>query len=118
MLPESQRQVLKSIINSEIGIVREVIAELSKLLKPVPPDNAIGRLSRMDALEMQSVNQVKLDSQNQRLFELDQALARLAGNPDFGICLECGESIALERLRLRPESGYCLACQQAVSDAR
>ena len=118
MLPDSLRQEIEVTITDEIRITRENICQLKKLLEPVSPDNAIGRLSRMDALEMLSVNQLKLDRQNIRLSQLGKAMKRLDGNPDFGVCQECGESIPRERLILRPESEYCVFCQQAVVDNR
>ncbi len=110
MLANDDKIKLKQQLEEEIEELKLSIFELKKLLKPVSPDNAIGRLSRMDALEMQSVNTTKLQNQQHQV----QALVRLANNDEFGLCFECGEAINLDRLKLKPESEYCVRCQQML----
>jgi DnaK suppressor protein len=41
---------------------------------------------------------------------LKAALARLARDPDFGICTGCGEPIGLGRLRIEPALIRCAEC--------
>lgn len=44
------------------------------------------------------------------LAEIDQALARLdAGH--YGLCVDCGEAIALARLQSAPQALRCVACE-------
>ena len=113
VLAEAQRNELKQILQAELKIARDNIVQLKKILKPVSPDNAIGRLSRMDALEMQSVNTSKYDHQIQRLQHIESALAAIDSDEDFGVCLECGLAINLERLKLMPQSRYCVSCLES-----
>ncbi len=117
MLDETDKNQLEQLLKHELKELTLSIYELKRLLEPVSPDNAIGRLSRMDALEMQSVNTTKLQNQQNRVNQLQKALLRLEKNYDFGLCFECGETISLERLKLKPESEYCVSCQQ-ILDAR
>lgn len=77
---------------------------------PVALDQqAVGRLSRMDALQVQAM---ALESSRQRAAEMrriDAALARMdAGG--YGLCVECGEEIPVRRLELDPATPCCVQC--------
>jgi RNA polymerase-binding protein DksA len=49
----------------------------------------------------------------QELASLDLALGRVESG-EYGECLECGETIALERLYANPAATRCAECQQIV----
>jgi DnaK suppressor protein len=42
---------------------------------------------------------------------VEEALRRLASG-EYGLCVECGQHIALSRLRALPFAVRCLACQE------
>ena len=44
---------------------------------------------------------------------IDQALHRIELGI-YGVCLECGEKIALRRLQVAPEAPFCLNCQSRL----
>ena len=70
---------------------------------------AVGRLSRMDALQGQAMaNATKARRDIQRT-RITAALARLEEG-EFGYCLECGEEIAPKRLELDPTAPTCISC--------
>jgi len=50
----------------------------------------------------------------QRLWEVDQALARVADGT-FGCCAVCGSRIPIERLRVLPATAKCVACSDRSS---
>ena len=50
----------------------------------------------------------------QRLWEVDQALARVADGT-FGWCAVCGGRIPIERLRVLPATATCVACSDRSS---
>jgi DnaK suppressor protein len=82
--------------------------------EPVALDqSAVGRLSRMDALQVQAMAQANLRSLKLRLDLVGQAL-RLVEEDDYGYCRRCAEPIGYPRLKARPESPFCLACQGAI----
>ena len=110
VLAELDKDKLKSILVAELKIAQENIVQLKKVLQPISPDNAIGRLSRMDALEMQSVNTTKFEHQQHRARQIELALNAIDLDEEFGVCLECGQTIDIERLKLMPESRYCVSC--------
>lgn len=53
----------------------------------------------------------------ERARKLSQALERLRGG-EYGICEECGESIAPARLRAMPEVTTCVRCQDRLERER
>jgi len=50
----------------------------------------------------------------QRLWEVDQALARVADGT-IGCCTVCGSRIPIERLRVLPATATCVACSDRLS---
>ncbi|MEN0060818.1 MAG: TraR/DksA C4-type zinc finger protein [Myxococcota bacterium] len=71
--------------------------------------SAVGRLSRMDALQQQAMAQAQERRTTLRLEQLTHALCRL-DNGVYGDCVRCGEPIAEARLIARPEAPFCLDC--------
>lgn len=78
--------------------------------KPVDLDEPIGRLSRMDALQQQSMASANRRASQLRLQQVESAQRRIEDG-DYGDCLDCGEPVGFARLEARPESPFCLGCQ-------
>lgn len=80
---------------------------------PVQLDQqAVGRLSRVDALQAQ---EMALETSRRRAAELRRiaaALARMEAG-DYGYCVECGEEIPVRRLELDPAAPCCVDCASA-----
>jgi DnaK suppressor protein len=72
----------------------------------------VGRLSRMDALQAQSMSIEVKRRQNLQLRGIAAALSRINNN-DYGLCPECDTSIHPERLKLDPTTRLCIACAEA-----
>lgn len=102
---------LKIRILEEIKKTEQQIAEYQELCKPVAPDAAIGRVSRMDAINNKSIFEASLRQATQKLNSLQRALDKY-GTPDFGICLKCKKPIPVQRILFRPESLLCVNCAQ------
>ena len=100
---------LKIRIGEMIHSLQEDIEDLEELTKPISPENAIGRVSRMDAINNRSVNEAALVSSRTRLSNLEKALSKI-DDDDFGICVKCQKPIADGRLMLMPESTRCINC--------
>ena len=69
----------------------------------------VGRLSRMDSLQMQAM---AVESERRRQLELRrivQALRRIDSEDD-GYCLDCDELINEKRLSFDPATLYCIDC--------
>ncbi|MEM7017970.1 MAG: TraR/DksA C4-type zinc finger protein [Pseudomonadota bacterium] len=72
--------------------------------------NAVGRLSRMDAMQQQNMALANKRSLSVRLAKTHKALSAIKSG-DYGFCEECGEEISAGRLELYPESDLCIRCQ-------
>ena len=75
----------------------------------VAVDVAIGRLSRLDSMQMEEVRKDASRRRNQRIHELQEALRRM-DEGDYGLCEGCGQWIAYARLEQRPEAILCGDC--------
>ncbi len=106
-----ERQKIKEKIEEAIAVAEIDIAALEKLTRPIAPDNAIGRLSRMEAINAKSVNEAALNAAKHKLTKLKYALSTI-DNENFGICVECGEPIPLGRILIMPESNLCVDCAE------
>lgn len=102
-------QHMKEVILTKIGDVKSEIEELEELTKPINPDKAIGRLSRMDAINNKSINESALREQKSRLQKLNRALEKIEEN-NFGKCVKCGNDIPLGRLEYMPWTTKCVNC--------
>ena len=108
-MDRSKAEEMRSIISKKIEVTKDDIKNLEEQVKPVPPNNAIGRLSRMEALNAKSVSETNLASAKTRLIRLERALKHV-DDEDFGECVECGEEIPYVRLSLVPEITKCVDC--------
>ncbi|MEM9781207.1 MAG: TraR/DksA C4-type zinc finger protein [Pseudomonadota bacterium] len=78
--------------------------------RPVELDQqSVGRLSRIDAMQVQAMAIAQSRRRALQRQRLTAALARLAAG-DFGFCENCGEQIALRRLELDPAHTRCIDC--------
>ena len=100
---------IKKNILTEISKTERLIAEYKEETKPVAPDSAIGRISRMDAINNKSVTEASLRQAEEKLRNLQRVLSRL-GTKEFGICIKCGIAIPVARILYRPESLSCVNC--------
>ena len=108
-MTEQEKNEIKTIIEANIQTLKEQIAILEEKVKPIAPDCSLGRLTRLEAMGEQHVNNKILDESKLRLSRLTNALSRI-DKPMFGICIECEEPIGMGRMRIRPESVRCVSC--------
>jgi len=100
---------IKLKIQEAISSTETLIVEYKEMTKPVEPDVAIGRISRMDAINNKSVTEFSLRLAEEKLKNLKRVLNQCDTN-DFGLCLKCKKQIPLGRILFRPESLYCVNC--------
>ena len=105
----------------EIEILRRALLALEEELlrqlessdaaaRPVDLDEPIGRVSRIDAIQQQSMAAANRRGAQLRLQQVKAALERLA-DEEYGDCAQCGEPVGFARLRVRPETPFCVKCQ-------
>jgi len=104
-----RRLETRKAINIKIGEARVAIAEQEEANAAVTPDNAIGRISRMDAMYNKQVNEGTLQRARERLAKLEYVLGKI-DEPGFGQCDFCHQPIQPARLVAMPESTICVRC--------
>lgn len=109
MLGISQKALLTNKIQELIARIDENIADLEEACRPISPENAIGRVSRMDAINNKSVAEESLRKANQQKIQLEEALNNIKQS-DFGQCQSCKKTISFERLLIMPEAKQCMNC--------
>lgn len=75
----------------------------------IAPDNAIGRLTRMEAIQAQHITAAGRRQMQARLQQIKRALEQLAQGT-YGQCVRCGEPIPRGRLDIMPETALCVTC--------
>ena len=103
------KKAIRERIREEINLTQELIDKYRDLTKPIAPENAIGRVSRMDAINNKSVNDAALRKAETKLKNLEVALTKV-DDPDFGICIRCKSEIPLGRIMLLPHAVTCVNC--------
>lgn len=103
------KESLKIEVLKRIQRLEKEIIELKELTKPIEPDCAIGRVSRMDAINNRSVNIAALTKKKEKLLGLKSIINHIDDN-DFGKCINCGQDIPLGRILIMPESKKCMSC--------
>jgi len=96
-------------IQKELETTNALIVTLRELTKPIAPDCAIGRVSRMDAINNKSINEATLRKSEVKQKRLLAALDRI-DEPEFGICAKCQQAIPVGRLMLVPYTRFCARC--------
>ena len=108
-MEDSKRSELYARLQEQLGKLKSDVSELQELTKPIAPENAFGRISRMDAINNKSINEVALRTAESRLAAIKEAIDRI-DEPDFGKCRKCKAEIQEGRLILMPESPFCIRC--------
>ena len=97
-------QLLKELIST-----KSKIAEYTDLSRPIAPENAIGRVSRMDAINNKSIVEAALREAKHKFNQL-KIIERKIEESDYGVCLNCKKNIPFGRLIIRPHSQHCVNC--------
>jgi DnaK suppressor protein len=101
---------LRQALNRRLTALRRSIDGTSDSRRPVELDQAsVGRLSRVDAMQMQAMAQAAERMRGQEINRINATLRRLEGG-EYGYCITCGEDIAPERLAIDPTIATCFHC--------
>lgn len=109
-LSPEQLTELRSELSRELARLERSMPSTAQAAKPVELDQtAVGRLSRMDALQNQHLTADLHSREQARHAQLIDALDRL-DHGTYGRCLSCGAAIAYGRLLVFPEARSCAVC--------
>ena len=108
--PDLDFEAIRQTLEQERADLLELSASVADERRTVELDQqSVGRLSRMDALQVQAMAKAVEARRQGRLRRIDAALRRLAEG-DYGYCAECGEDIPAKRLAIDPTIARCVDC--------
>ena len=111
MLDDKKQAKLKQALTQERDDLLALSLDHKNDRSPVELDQqSVGRLSRMDALQLQSMAVAREDRRRHRRDVIAAALKRM-DDDDYGYCLVCGEDIPYKRLMADPAVTRCIDCQ-------
>ena len=106
---ETELKAIKEKLLLETHDTQKKINKYSDLCKPIPPENSIGRISRMDAINNKSVVEAALRVAKEKMKQLKQVENKI-NHDDFGVCKKCNNIIPFGRLMIQPHSKFCVIC--------
>ncbi|WP_375058310.1 TraR/DksA family transcriptional regulator [Zobellella sp. DQSA1] len=112
MPTEQQHGDLKQRLLAQRESLLGEVASSRESTEPVQLDqSSVGRLSRMDAIQAQQMQQGLAGRRKEQLLRIGAALRRME-NGDYGYCLGCGEDIDARRLDIDPATTLCIDCAE------
>lgn len=106
---ENDKKQIKAAIVEQISELQKELKRLEEAAKPIAPDNAYGRLSRMDAINNKAIVDAALTSTRTTLQSYENVLMKIDSDA-YGLCVRCGNAIAIERLKSIPYADFCITC--------
>ncbi|MEJ2482225.1 MAG: hypothetical protein P8049_03670 [Gemmatimonadota bacterium] len=109
-LTAAQVRQIREELESQLVRLTRSIESSEAALRPVELDQSrVGRLSRMDELQNQSLTRNLHEREEIRLGLIRSALERISEGT-YGRCAACGSAIPYERLVVFPEAPECGSC--------
>lgn len=106
---------IKRLLKDRLTRIDDDQAATASERAPVMLDQSrVGRLSRMDALQVQAMAKAQERRRSSERQRIKAALERLAEG-SWGLCTECGEAIAGARLDFDPTVALCIRCAREAS---
>jgi len=108
MSPEIQQR-FRSLIAERLSVIAHELEDEDGNTDAIEPDVAIGRLSRLDAMQHQQIalaGKRRLEEERNRLLEAQRRID--VGT--YGRCLLCDSDVEIERLKIQPDAVACVAC--------
>ena len=112
-MDKTQLKSIEEKLLSEITSTQKKLNEYAELCKPIAPENSIGRISRMDAINNKSVVEAALREAKNKIQQL-KVMQKKIKDTDFGICNKCAKPIPFERLIIQPHSKFCVICANKI----
>jgi DnaK suppressor protein len=102
---------LRDELERQLGRLRRSMKTTEEAARPVALDQtAVGRLSRMDAIQNQHLTKNLQEREEMRLGAICEALERIDAGT-YGVCVGCQGPIAFDRLYVVPEADDCGHCR-------
>jgi DnaK suppressor protein len=110
-LTEEQLQAFRERLEAARDQIDALLAQTAADVRAPDLDLPIGRLTRIDAIQMHGMAQMNRRQLDVRRQQVLAALATLDAGT-YGLCRSCKGPVALARLEVLPEVPFCIDCQE------
>lgn len=101
---------LRASLVTRLEALRDASETTADTRRPVELDQtSVGRLSRMDAMQVQAMAQATERRRHDEVRRVEAAIKRI-DEGEYGHCISCGEEIPAKRLEVDPIIPTCIAC--------
>lgn len=108
MTNDDKKMITELIIKQIDGFEKDILL-LEEAAKPIAPDCAYGRVSRMNAINNKAIIDASLSDRKNTVLRFKYALSKI-DLEQFGKCNKCGKDISINRLTSIPYVNLCIAC--------
>jgi DnaK suppressor protein len=109
-LSDDQRAELRAELERQLARLEKSMKITDEASRTVELDQtSVGRLSRMDSLQNQSLSKGLQERELARHAQIRDALDRITAGT-YGHCTACAAAIPFERLFVFPEASQCSGC--------
>lgn len=109
-MDDARLEAFRRRLTARLAELRSASGATAEDRRPVELDQqSVGRLSRMDALQVQAMAQAAERRRADEMQRIEAALRR-ADDGEYGCCLRCGSEIAVGRLDADPTATLCIDC--------
>ena len=108
-MTSDDKQLIRESIIKQIDEFEKDIVLLKEAAKPIAPDCAYGRVSRMDAINNKVIVDASLKDKETTVQRFKYTLSKI-DSEDYGKCSRCGNNINIKRLMSIPYVNLCISC--------
>ena len=110
-MEKDAQESFRAVVQKRLDVIEAELKDTAENTAAIPPDVSIGRLSRLDSMQMQQMALAGKRRLEEERARLQEALHRIDTGA-YGRCLLCGQDIAIERLEYQPDAVTCVPCMR------
>jgi len=110
-MEQTAQETFRPVIRKRLDEIEAELKGMAESTAAISPDVSIGRLSRLDSMQMQQMalaGKRRLEEERARLHEAEHRI----NTGSYGRCLRCHQDIVPERLDYQPDAVTCVPCLQ------
>lgn len=108
------QESFRSKIEARICELEDSMESTKQDREAISPDKSIGRLSRLDSMQMQQMALGMNSRMQEEVRQLKEALKRISVGC-YGTCELCRQDIPMERLEFQLDATICIECFRKAS---
>jgi DnaK suppressor protein len=112
-MDKQEQEQFRAKIEARIADLNASLASTKEDTEAISPDKAIGRLSRLDSMQMQQMAVGMQSRMREEIKQLKEALLRI-DRGRYGTCELCRKDIPVERLEFQLDATICVGCFRRV----